>query len=108
MSVARLALAHGVNANRQYSRSRDAFCAALVIALMSETSNKNALATACAVAAVDGANRECSRPGINSLAILVEQSMGLSPFERAVFAFCNGRRTRMKLLFFERSGSCLY
>jgi transposase len=43
------------------------------------------------------------RAGINSLAILVEQSMGLSPFERAVFVFCNRRRTRMKLLFFERS-----
>ncbi|MFW8642151.1 IS66 family insertion sequence element accessory protein TnpB [Rhizobium beringeri] len=47
------------------------------------------------------------RAGINSLAILVEQSMGLSPFERAVFVFCNRRRTRMKLLFFERSGFVL-
>jgi transposase len=47
------------------------------------------------------------RCGINSLAILVEQSMGLNPFERAVFAFCNRRRTRMKLLFFERSGFVL-
>ena len=44
------------------------------------------------------------RAGINSLAILVEQSLGLNPFERAVFAFCNRRRTRMKLLFFDRSG----
>ena len=42
------------------------------------------------------------RCGINSLAILVEQSMGLNPFERAAFAFCNRRRTRMKLLFFDR------
>ena len=47
------------------------------------------------------------RAGINSLAILVEQSMGLSPFERAVFVFCNRRRTRIKLLFFERSGFVL-
>jgi len=47
------------------------------------------------------------RAGINSLAILVEQSMGLNPFERAVFAFCNRRRTRMKLLFFDRSGFVL-
>jgi transposase len=44
------------------------------------------------------------RAGINSLAILVEQSMGLNPFERAVFAFCNRRRNRIKLLFFDRSG----
>jgi transposase len=47
------------------------------------------------------------RAGINSLAILVEQSMGLNPFERAVFAFCNRRRDRMKLLFFDRSGFVL-
>ncbi|WP_157183504.1 IS66 family insertion sequence element accessory protein TnpB [Bradyrhizobium elkanii] len=33
------------------------------------------------------------RAGINSLAIVVEQSMGLDPFQRAVvFAFCNRRR----------------
>jgi transposase len=47
------------------------------------------------------------RCGINSLALLVEQSMGLNPFERVVFAFCNRGRTRMKLLFFERSGFVL-
>ena len=47
------------------------------------------------------------RAGINSLAILVEQAMGLNPFERAVFAFCNRRRTRIKLLFFDRSGFVL-
>ncbi|WJM30384.1 IS66 family insertion sequence element accessory protein TnpB (plasmid) [Novosphingobium resinovorum] len=47
------------------------------------------------------------RCGINSLAILVEQSMGLNPFEHAAFAFCNRRRTRMKLLFFDRSGFVL-
>jgi transposase len=44
------------------------------------------------------------RSGINSLAIIVEQSMGLSPFERAVFAFCNRRRNRIKLLFYDRCG----
>lgn len=47
------------------------------------------------------------RAGINSLAIVVEQSMGLNPFERAVFAFCNRRRDRMKLLLFDRSGFLL-
>ncbi len=47
------------------------------------------------------------RAGINSLAILVEQTMGHSPFERAVFAFCNRRKDRMKLLFFDRSGFVL-
>lgn len=44
------------------------------------------------------------RAGINSLAILVQETMELDPFAPAVFAFCNRRRDRMKLLFFDRSG----
>jgi len=44
------------------------------------------------------------RAGINSLATIVEQSMGLSPFQRGVFAFCNRGRNRIKLLFYDRSG----
>ncbi|MCP3460747.1 IS66 family insertion sequence element accessory protein TnpB [Bradyrhizobium sp. CCGUVB23] len=44
------------------------------------------------------------RAGINSLAIVVEQSMGQDPFQRAVFAFCNRRRDRVKLLIYDRSG----
>jgi transposase len=44
------------------------------------------------------------RAGINSLALLVEETMGLDPFSPAVFAFCNRRRDRMKLLFYDRSG----
>jgi transposase len=47
------------------------------------------------------------RCGIDSLAILVEQSMKLDPFARVVFAFCNRRKDRMKLLFFDRSGFVL-
>ncbi|WP_341486801.1 IS66 family insertion sequence element accessory protein TnpB [Pararhizobium sp. A13] len=44
------------------------------------------------------------RAGINSLAVLVQEVMELDPFGPAVFAFCNRRRDRMKLLFFDRSG----
>jgi len=44
------------------------------------------------------------RAGINSLASLVEQSMGLDPFQRAVFGFCNRRCDRIKLLIYDRSG----
>lgn len=44
------------------------------------------------------------RAGINRLAILVEESMELNPFATAIFAFCNRRKDRMKLLFFDRSG----
>ncbi|RUM20432.1 transposase [Rhizobium vallis] len=44
------------------------------------------------------------RAGINSLAVLVQETMELDPFAPAVFAFCNRRHDRMKLLFFDRSG----
>ena len=44
------------------------------------------------------------RAGINSLVTLVEQSMQLDPFARAVFAFHNRKRNRVKLLFYDRNG----
>ena len=47
------------------------------------------------------------RAGINSLAVRVQETMGLDPFACGVFAFCNRRRDRMKLLFFDRSGFVL-
>lgn len=47
------------------------------------------------------------RAGINSLAVLVQDGMALDPFAPAVFAFCNRRRDRMKVLFFDRSGFVL-
>ncbi len=47
------------------------------------------------------------RAGINGLAVLVQETMELDPFAPAVFAFCNRRRDRIKLLFFDRSGFVL-
>ncbi|CAJ0785294.1 IS66 family insertion sequence element accessory protein TnpB [Ralstonia chuxiongensis] len=44
------------------------------------------------------------RAGINNLVTLVEQSMQLAPFSRAVFAFHNRKRDRVKLLLYDRSG----
>jgi transposase len=44
------------------------------------------------------------RAGINSLVMLVEQSMQLDPFARAVFAFHNRGRNRVKLLLYDRTG----
>ncbi|AHG50196.1 transposase (plasmid) [Rhizobium leguminosarum bv. trifolii CB782] len=44
------------------------------------------------------------RAGINSLAVLVQETMALDPFAPAVFAFCNRRRDRVNLLFLDRSG----
>ncbi|MEQ8693406.1 MAG: IS66 family insertion sequence element accessory protein TnpB [Pseudomonadales bacterium] len=48
------------------------------------------------------------RKGINGLAALVEASMGRSPFSERLFVFCNRRRDRVKLLYWERNGFCLW
>ena len=47
------------------------------------------------------------RAGMNSLVTLVEQSMQLDPFARAVFAFHNRARNRVKLLLYDRTGFVL-
>jgi transposase len=44
------------------------------------------------------------RIGLNGLAILVEQALGLNPFEQAVFVFRNKRRDRVKILAWQRNG----
>jgi len=44
------------------------------------------------------------RKNINGLAVLVEQSLQLNPLARAVYAFTNRRRDRVKLLLWERNG----
>lgn len=48
------------------------------------------------------------RKGINGLAILVEQQLLLSPFSEHMFVFSNRRRDRVKILYWERSGFCLW
>ena len=47
------------------------------------------------------------RAGITRLAVLIQEEMRLDPFAPAVYAFCNRRRDRIKLLFFHRSGFVL-
>jgi len=48
------------------------------------------------------------RKAINGLALIVEQSMALNPFEDALFVFCNRHRDRIKILYWERNGFCLW
>lgn len=48
------------------------------------------------------------RKQINGLAMIVEQQMSLSPFEPALFLFCNGGRRIMKALYWDRNGFCLW
>jgi transposase len=44
------------------------------------------------------------RMGINGLALLVEQSLGLNPFAACVYVFRNQRRNRVKILGWDRNG----
>ncbi len=44
------------------------------------------------------------RKGINGLALLVEQELGLDPFAAAVYVFSNQRRNRVKILAWQRNG----
>jgi len=48
------------------------------------------------------------RKGINGLSILVEDALSLDPFSEQLFVFCNRRRNRIKILYWERSGFCMW
>jgi len=48
------------------------------------------------------------RKGINGLAMLVEDSMSLNPFSEQLFIFCNRKRDKLRILYWERNGFCLW
>ncbi len=48
------------------------------------------------------------RKSINGLAAIVQEEMKLDLKSSSLFIFCNGRRTRMKILYFDRSGFALW
>ena len=48
------------------------------------------------------------RKSINGLAQVVEQGMGRSPMERALFVFGAKSRDRIKVLYWDRTGFCLW
>ena len=48
------------------------------------------------------------RKSINGLSILVEQELDLDPFTASLFVFCNRKRDKIKVLYFERSGFVLW
>ena len=48
------------------------------------------------------------RKGINGLAVLVEDTLIRDPFSEHLFVFCNRGRNRIKILYWERNGFCLW
>jgi transposase len=48
------------------------------------------------------------RKGINGLAMVVEEALLKDPFSEQLFVFCNRRRDRVKILYWERSGFCMW
>ena len=48
------------------------------------------------------------RKSINGLSIIVEQGMNLSPYDSALFVFCNKRRDKLKVLYCDKTGFCLW
>ncbi|WP_139902289.1 IS66 family insertion sequence element accessory protein TnpB [Clostridium thermarum] len=48
------------------------------------------------------------RKSIDGLAIIVQMNFKLDPFSDALFVFCNAKRDKLKLLYWERNGFWLY
>jgi transposase len=48
------------------------------------------------------------RKQINGLSVIVEEDLSKSPFEESLYVFVNGSRNRVKILFWQRNGFCLW
>ena len=48
------------------------------------------------------------RKGIRTLAILVESELEMNPFSGQLFLFTNRRHDRVKVLYWDRTGFCLW
>ena len=48
------------------------------------------------------------RKAIGGLSILVEEELALNPFEPTLFVFINRRRDKLKILYWEKNGFCLW
>lgn len=48
------------------------------------------------------------RKSINGLSVIVDETMGLSPFESGLFVFCNRRRDKLKVLYWDKTGFALW
>lgn len=48
------------------------------------------------------------RNNIDGLALLVQRKFNLDPFSNALFVFCNRKRDKLKILFWDKNGFWLY
>ncbi len=48
------------------------------------------------------------RKAINGLSILAESSMGQNPLTGSLFVFCSENRTRLKIVYWDKNGFCLW
>lgn len=48
------------------------------------------------------------RKAINGLAVIVSEQMSLSPYEPALFVFCNKSRSQLKVLYWDNTGFALW
>ena len=48
------------------------------------------------------------RMGINGLSVFVEATLKFDPFSRNLFCFVNKRRNQIKVLYWQRTGFCLW
>ena len=48
------------------------------------------------------------RKAINGLSVMVEQELGLDPFNGTLTVFINRHRTKIKVLYWHRNGFCLW
>jgi transposase len=48
------------------------------------------------------------RKRISGLSVWIESELGRNPFSEHLYVFCNRRRDKVKLLYWERNGFCLW
>ena len=48
------------------------------------------------------------RKAVNGLSLIVEETLDADPFDGALYVFTNRRRDRLKILYYERNGFCLW